>query len=420
MIVYLVVSLLLLSFLSLPIAWALGIAALGALLISGDYPLTIIAQRFISGMNSFSLMAIPFFILSGDLMTAGGLTKRLIDVARALVGWVKGSVSIVTIVAAMFFGAISGSSIATASAIGGMTIPEMLKDKYDRSYAAAVNTGAAACGMLIPPSIALIVYASITSISVRSLFIGTVIPGVLYGFLLCFTAYLIAKKRNYSTHERAGVKEIVRTLKSAIFAILMPVIILGCIFGGITTPTEASVIAVAYALVVGLFIHKDLKVADLPKIFYNTAITTSFMFMLIGASQAVSWIVAVSNVSNDLTNWIMAATSSKFLIILFITAVCIVLGCLMDAVCAILIITPVLYTLAGTLGYSPFEFGVILCTLLTLGHLTPPVGASLLLSNSIAKADMSKTIIDVAPFFLCGMIVVTLCWVFPTIVSFLI
>jgi len=417
MVLFAVIMLLLLSFLGMPIAWSLGIASLGALIVDGTYPLTVVAQKSIAGMNSFALMAVPFFILAGNLMTAGGLTKRLLDIARVLVGWVRGSVSIICIVGSCFFGAISGSAIATASAIGGMTMPEMIKEGYDRSYAAAVSTGSAICGMLIPPSIPLIVYASITSVSVKDLFLGTLIPGIIYGASLCVVAYFIARKRNYKTHERASLKQILTVLKNGVFAIIMPVIILGCIFGGITTPTEASAIAVAYGLLVGLFIHRDIKFKDLYKIFLDSAITTAVMFMLIGISQALGWIVAITNISAIMTQSLLAFTSSKFIIVCVIILIGIILGCIMDVVCAVLIITPVLYSFANIIGYSAPEFGVILVTLLSLGHLTPPVGASLLLSNSIANARISRTIVNVIPFFCCGLGLVILLFLCPQLVS---
>lgn len=419
MIAFLVISLLVLSFLGFPIAWALGISSVGAIVLDGTYPMIVVAQKFISGMNSFSLMAIPFFVLAGNLMSSGGITKSLLNIAKALVGWMRGSISIICIIASMFFGAISGSAIATASSIGGMTIPEMIREKYDRSYAAAVTTAAAICGPLIPPSIGLIVYASITSISVRELFLGTAVPGVLYGLVICAIAYAIACKRQYQKHERATIKELLCVFKEGAFAIIMPVIILGCIFGGITTPTEAFVIAVAYALIIGLFVQKDLKWSALPKIFYESAITTACMMILIGASKIVGWIFAVTNFSNDLVNWITGSLSSRVTIVAFVILIGLVLGCLMDVTCAILIITPVLYPLAETIGYSAVEFGVILVTLLTLGHLTPPVGASLLLANSIAEANITDTIKDVLPFFLGALACVILMFLFPDIISFM-
>ncbi len=412
-----VILLLVLAFLGLPIAWALGISSYAAVLYDGSFNIQIMAQKCVAGMNSFPMLAVPFFILAGDLMTAGGITRKLLDIARALIGWVKGSVSIVCIVASCFFGAISGSAIATASAIGGMTIPDMLKDKYSREYAAAVTTAGAICGPLIPPSIGLIVYASIVSVSVNDLFLGTLIPGILYGFLLCCLAYFVARKRNYPTKPRASLKEILSVTKKGFWAILMPVLVLGSIFGGIATATEASALAVAYALIVGLFIHRDLKLKDLYQIFLGSCITTSTMFILFGTSEAVGWIIAVTNVSAAISNWIISFTTSRLLIIAFITIVGLIFGCLMDAVVAILIMTPVFINLAAPLGYTNIEFGVIIVTLLMLGHITPPVGASLLLSNSIAGANIAGTIKEAVPFFFVGLGIVILLWCFPILIT---
>ena len=412
-----VILLLVLAFLGLPIAWALGISSYAAVLYDGSFNIQIMAQKCVAGMNSFPMLAVPFFILAGDLMTAGGITRKLLDIARALIGRVKGSVSIVCIVASCFFGAISGSAIATASAIGGMTIPDMLKDKYSREYAAAVTTAGAICGPLIPPSIGLIVYASIVSVSVNDLFLGTLIPGILYGFLLCCLAYFVARKRNYPTKPRASLKEILSVTKKGFWAILMPVLVLGSIFGGIATATEASALAVAYALIVGLFIHRDLKLKDLYQIFLGSCITTSTMFILFGTSEAVGWIIAVTNVSAAISNWIISFTTSRLLIIAFITIVGLIFGCLMDAVVAILIMTPVFINLAAPLGYTNIEFGVIIVTLLMLGHITPPVGASLLLSNSIAGANIAGTIKEAVPFFFVGLGIVILLWCFPILIT---
>ncbi len=412
-----VILLLVLAFLGLPIAWALGISSYAAVLYDGSFNIQIMAQKCVAGMNSFPMLAVPFFILAGDLMTAGGITRKLLDIARALIGWVKGSVSIVCIVASCFFGAISGSAIATASAIGGMTIPDMLKDKYSREYAAAVTTAGAICGPLIPPSIGLIVYASIVSVSVNDLFLGTLIPGILYGFLLCCLAYFVARKRNYPTKPRASLKEILSVTKKGFWAILMPVLVLGSIFGGIATATEASALAVAYALIVGLFIHRDLKLKDLYQIFLGSCITTSTMFILFGTSEAVGWIIAVTNVSAAISNWIISFTTSRLLIIAFITIVGLIFGCLMDAVVAILIMTPVFINLAAPLGYTNIEFGVIIVTLLMLGHITPPVGASLLLSNSIAGANIAGTIKEALPFFCVGLGIVILLWCCPILIT---
>lgn len=413
MFIFVVVVLLVLSLAGMPIALALGIGSLGSILINGTIPLDVVSQKVITGMNSFSLLAIPFFILSGDLMSGGGLTKALMNIARKLVGWVKGSISIVSIVSSAFFGAVTGSAIATASAIGGMTIPEMIDDGYEPGYAAAVSTAGAILGPLIPPSIGLIVYASMTGASVQALFKGTLLPGIIFALVYCTICYYIAKKRNYKTRPKASWKEIFSAIYNGKWAILMPVIVLGCIFSGITTATEASVIAVAYSLIIGMFVHKDLKAKDLPKIFLNSAVSTAAMYLLIGFSNIVGWIIAITNVSVNLTNWILSISSSKWFIVSFITILGLILGCLMDVVAVILILTPILYSLVLSIGYTSIEFGVILCTLMMLGHITPPVGASLLLSNSIAKADIMSTVKESIPFLLASIILVILLWIFP-------
>ena len=407
------------SIFGVPIGWSIGISSIIALTIDGTFPLTIVPMRSIAGMNSFALMAIPFFILAGNIMTGGGLTARMLDISRAMVGWVKGSISIICIVGSSFFSLITGSAIATASAVGGMTIPEMIKEKYDRSYAAAVAAGAAICGLLIPPSIPLIVYASITGISVRSLFVGTIGPGVLYTIGILVVAYLIARKRGYRTHERASMKVLMQVTKKGALAVLMPIIVLVCIFGGITTPTEASVIAVAYSLIVTCFVYKEMTLKKLYKIFYDSAITTAIMFIMIGISMSLGWIIAISNISNILASWILGVTYNQIAIIAMIMIIGLLFGSILDVNVAILILTPVLLPLAAALDYTPTEFGVIFVTLMCLGHVTPPVAASMLLTNTIAGANITKTIVQALPFLFVGICVVILSFIFPQIISFL-
>jgi len=364
-------------------------------------------------------MAIPFFILAGNIMTQGGLTKLMLDMARVTVGWVRGSMSLVTIISASFFSLVTGSAIATASAIGGITIPEMIKENYDRSYAAAVGAAAAICGLLIPPSIPLIVYASITGMSVRSLFVGTIIPGVIYTIGICLVAYFIARRHNYKTHPRASLKEFLEKIWKGMPAIFMPLIVLGCIFTGITTPTEASVIAVAYSLIVTLFVFKGMTFKQLFKIFYDSAITSAVMFMLIGVSTVLGWIIAITNMPRDMASWILGITTNQVVLVTAVIVIGLLLGCILDVLAAVLILTPVLLPIAAALPYSPVEFAVIFVTLMCLGHITPPLAASMLLTNQIAGANIGTTIRRVLPFLFVGLSVVILCFIFPQLVSFL-
>ena len=414
-----IVIFLVLAILGIPIGWALGISSLIAIFADGTFPLTVVPLRSIAGMNSFPLMAIPFFILSGNIMTQGGLTERLLDIARVMVGWVKGSMSIITIVGSCFFSLITGSAIATASAIGTMTIPEMIKEGYQRSYAAAVTAGAAITGLLIPPSIPLIVFASITGVSVRSLFVGTIVPGIIYSVAICFVAYFIARKHGYKTHTRRTLKEFWHTLKRGLLAIFMPIIVLGCIFAGLTTPTEASVIAVAYSLIITLFVYKGMTFAKLYKIFFDAAITTAVMFVLIGISMSLGWIIAVTNLANIIATWVLSITTSSFVIIAAVVIIGLLIGSMLDVLVAILILTPVMLPLANALDYSPIEFGVIFVTLMCLGHVTPPLAASMLLTNSIANANIGKTIVHALPFLIVGILLVILLFIFPQLISFL-
>ncbi len=408
-----------LAFLGVPVAFALGIASMAALLFEGGISLVVVPQKFFNGMDSFPLMAIPFFILAGNLMTTGGLTKRLIEISRVLIGWLRGSLAMVTIGGSVFFAAISGSAVATVSAIGGMTIPAMKDEGYDKGFTAAVAASAAICGPLIPPSIPLIVYGASLGVPIGSLFLGSAIPGFLFALGLCLVAYCIARKRGYARHDRASLAIILRALKNGVFAILMPVVILGCIFSGICTPTEASVIAVVYALVVGICIHRELPLKAIPQVFFDSAISTAAIMMIIAASKLVAWIVVASDLSSMITDGVLAITENKIGILIIINVILLVVGCIMDANAAIVIMTPVLLPLARICELSNLQFGVLMVFNLCLGLVTPPVGATLLLGNDIARAEMGQSLHFVLPFLLMGLFVLFLITVFPQLILFL-
>ena len=310
------ILLLALSFLGIPIFVALGIGTLVALNMA-DLPLLVLPQKLFAGMNSSSLLAIPFFILAGNLMSRS-ITGKLIDVANALIGRIKGSLALVTVVASALFGAISGSGVATASAIGGLTIPAMKKEGYPAPFAVAVSSISSILGPIIPPSITLIVYASITNVSVSKLFIGSVIPGLMLVLCLMGYALVYGKRYNLPAHEKMPAKEVAKTFKSGIWALLMPVIILGGIFGGIFTATEAAAVAVVYALVVSLFIYKDTKWSELPNSFVEASVSTATIMVMGGLSKASSYVVVTSGLPALLLDTFSSLTESRVLILLLL------------------------------------------------------------------------------------------------------
>ena len=418
MAVVLVILILVFAIIGIPIAYSLGISSLITIVHQG-FPLMVIPQKLFNGMDSFPLLAIPFFMLSGDLMNGGGLNKRIIRVANAFLGDLPGSLPIITIVASAFFAAISGSAVATVAAIGGITIPAMIKQGYPDHYAAGIASSSSIVGPIIPPSITLIVYGSSLQLSISELFLASAVPGILIS--LSFIAIVIyqAKKNNFPKEGKTTVKEKMEAFKEGFWAIMMPVIILGGIFSGLFTPTEASVVAVVYALIIGLFIYKGFTVRDLPKLLGEAAISTSTIMLILATSKILAWVITVINLPTIVAGAILGLTNSPFLIFLLINFILLVVGCLMEANAAIIILIPVLVPIVTQLGMSPITFGVLMTVNLCLGLLTPPVGACLLLGSDIAGSKFEKAVVSMSPFFAVGIIVLLLVTYIPALTLWL-
>lgn len=417
--VFLILSILILAIIGIPIGYALGISTLMTLLVEGTLPLIVIPQRMLSGVDSFALLAIPFFILAGDIMNSGGLNKKIIRVANAFLGNIPGSLAIVTIVASAFFAAISGSAVATVAAIGGVTIPAMIKQGYPRDYAAAVSSSASIVGPIIPPSITLIVYGAALQMSVSQLFVAAIIPGIIMSLSFVALAYITAIRKKHPREEKAPKEEKVDAIKDGMAALLMPVIILGGIFSGIFTPTEASVVSVVYALLISMFLYKSIKIKDLGAILGRAAVSTSTIMLILATSKVLAWLVTVINLPTAIANSVLGFTNNPILILMLINVILLIVGCLMEANAAIIILIPVLLPLAQSAGMSTVTFGVLMTVNLCLGLLTPPVGASLLLGVDIAKAKFEKTVISMAPFFLIGLITLLLVTYVPAVTLWL-
>lgn len=412
-----IILLLLLSFLGIPIYIALGIGTLVALNMA-DMPMLILPQKLFAGMNSSSLLAIPFFVLAGNLMSRS-ITTKLINVANAFIGHIKGSLALVTIVASGLFGAISGSGVATASAIGGITIPAMKKEGYPAPFATAVASISSILGPIIPPSITLIVYASITNISVQSLFMGSVVPGVLLVLGLAGYGLWYGKKHDLPAHERVSAGAAVRTIKDSIWALLMPVIILGGIFGGIFTPTEAAAVSVVYALIIGLFVHKDITFKELPGAFVDASVSTATIMVMVGLSKASSYVVVTSGLPQLLMDLFTAITDNKFVILLLLNLLFLVIGMLMEANAAIIMMTPILTPLLTAFNISPLAFGIVMSFNLCIGLVTPPVGLCLLLCNQIGETSLGKALKAMLPMLLISIIVLMLITYIEPLTTFL-
>ena len=413
----LIIGILVFAVLGVPIGFSLGIASMFALLHDGSIPLIVIPQKIFNGIDSFPILAIPFFILAGNIMTAGGLNKKIIEFANSLVGWISGSLAMVTVFSSMFFAAISGSAVATVTAVGGTTIPGMKKEGYPAPFAGVLAASAAVCGPIIPPSIPLIVYGAALGMSISDLFIGALVPGLILGLVLCVLSYVISKKNNYPKHGKASLPEIIKKGKTGFWALAMPVIILGGIFGGVFTPTEASVIAVVYTLIVGFFIYKDLKISHLSGILLDSAIGTSVIMIILAISKITGWIIVASHLPEIVANSILGLTSSKVLIVLMVNLILLLVGCLMEANAAIVILTPVLVPLMASIGMSPLQFGIVMTFNLCLGLLTPPVGATILIGNDIANERMERTVVAGVPFFIAGLSVLMLISFIPELTT---
>ncbi len=398
----------------IPIAFALGVAALGSMIAWGKVPLYLIPQRMFTGVDSFILMAIPFFMLSGELMGSTGILSRLLKFADALVGHIRGGLAHVNIVSSMIFAGISGSAVADASALGAICIPAMTKE-YDVEFGASVTAGAATIGPIIPPSIPMIVYATSTSgISIAGLFLCGVIPGIMMGLGMMAIAYYVARKRQYPVRkERITAKEFLSRCWHVLPAILMPAIVLGGILGGIFTATEAGAISAVYALAVGLFVTRELKLRDIPPALLRAGVTTAIVFVLIAMANAVSWLLSTQQVPMLIAGYLKSISPSPLLFLVVVNLFLLVVGCLMETVAAIIMLVPILAPIATSYGIHPLHFGFVVVMNLVVGLLTPPVGAVLFVVCGQANLSIERLFRHVWPHLAWQLIVLTLVTYFP-------
>lgn len=412
-----IILLLGLAFLGFPIYIALGIGTLAALNMAG-MPALVLPQKLFAGMNSSSLLAIPFFILAGNIMSRS-ITVKLIDIANAIIGWIRGSVAVVTVLASALFGAISGSGVATASAIGGITIPAMQREGYPSEFSTAIASISSILGPIIPPSITLIVYASITNVSVSQLFMGSVIPGILLAGSLIVYALVYGKRNNLPAHEKQTPKQIGHAFKEGIWALLMPIIILGGIFGGIFTPTEAAAVAVVYALIISLTVYRDMKLSELPQVFVEASVSTATIMMMVGLSKASSYVVVTSGLPQQLLDVFTSITSNRIVILLLLNLLFLIIGMLMEANAAIIMMTPILMPLLTAFNIDALQFGIVMSFNLCIGLVTPPVGLCLLICNQIAKTRLMKALKAMMPMLLISVIVLMLITYVPALTTWL-
>lgn len=400
---------------NVPIGIALGLACILAFLVSGT-PITMLAQGMITSVDSFPLMAVPFFILAGDLMGKGGISKRLLAVADVLVGRFPGGLAMVTVATCMFFGAISGSGPATVAAIGLMIIPEMVKAGYDKKFAAAVVAAAGTIGVMIPPSIPMVIYGVSTNASIGDLFISGVLPGILVGIFLMGYCYIYAKKIGLKGSEHGFTwSRFLKACNDAKWALLVPVIILGGIYGGVFTPTEAAVIAVVYGFIAGVFIYRELKITEVPSLVASSALTTATILIIVGTATTFGRLLALEQVPNMLANAITNFSQNPLIVLLLINLLLLVVGTFMDTLAAIIILAPILLPVAVKYGVDPVHFGTIMVVNLAIGFITPPLGVNLFVANGISGVSLEKLSRAIVPFFVVLVLALMLITYIPDI-----
>lgn len=404
-----------------PVAWSIAISSLLTIVVSIPVlpAVTTISQRMATGLDSFALLAIPFFILSGQLMTHGGIADRLIGFAKTIVGAFPGGLALINIIAAMLMGAIAGSAMASASAMGSILGPEMEKEGYAKEYGAAVNITSATIGLIIPPSNVLIVYSLASGgVSIAALFLAGYIPGILTGLFLMIVAGVWAKKHNYKTFGRSSFKQVIKAFIIALPSLLLLFIVIGGIVGGFFTATEASAIAVLYTLILG-FVYKEIKIDDIPKILLESAKTSAVVMLLIAASMSMSWIMSYENIPQNLSDFLLNISDNKIIILLIINFLLLFVGIFMDMTPAVLIFTPIFLPVVTTLGIDPVQFGIMMVLNLCIGLCTPPVGSVLFVGIGIAKTSIEKVIRPLLPMFFAMILSLILITFIPQITMWL-
>ncbi len=395
----LLISLLLLFALSVPIAVALGLVSLLGLIMIGDVPLTLVSQRMVTAVNSFPLLAVPFFILAGHLMERGGLSRRLIEFVSALVGTLSGGLALAAVLTCMFFAAISGSSAATAAAVGAVLIPAMQEKGYAKEFSSAVVASSGEMGVIIPPSIPMILYGVLASVSIGDMFLAGIYPGILVAGSVMLVAYYISRRRGYKGNAEVSFAHLLRSFGGALLALLMPFIILGGIYGGVFTPTEAAVVAVVYGLVVGGLVYREFNLKDIPEILVQSARTTSVIMVIIASASLLGWILTREQMPQAIAGAVLGLSESPLVYLLLVNILLLIVGMFFESSAALVILTPILLPIATSLGIDPVHFGVIMIVNLAVGMVTPPLGVNLFITCNIAGIGIETITRSLLPFF---------------------
>lgn len=406
--------------LRVPIFVSLGLSAITVWVArTGSFAPELLMQKMFVGIDSFTLMAIPLFMLTGELMNSGGVSKRLIGFAQSIVGWVRGGLGFVVVVTCMFLAAILGSSSACSAMVGVILIPAMVERGYSLDFSSGLVASSGGIGPLIPPSIPLLVYAVAASQSVTRLFVAGYVPGVLIGVFFMIYTYIYARKHNYPAEPKPTVSSFFRALGEAIIPLMLPIIIMGGILSGVFTATESAVAAVLYCFAIGCFVYRELRVRDIPEVFLRAAMNTGMVLAVLATASFLSYVLTIAKIPQTVTELILGLTSNAVVYLLLVNAVLVVAGMFLDAVCAIIILTPVFLPAAISLGVDPVFFGVMMTVNLMVGVLTPPVGMNLFVTASIAKINILRLSRAVIPFICILLALIVLMVIFPDMVMFL-
>ena len=390
---------------NVPIAFSIGLGTLAAIAFVGKVPMFLVAQRMFTGMDSFPLLAIPLFMVAGTLMERGGISRRLITFATNLVGQVYGGLGIISILACMFFAAISGSAPATVVAIGSVMIPAMIKEGYDKAFAVALMAAAGTIGVIIPPSIPFVTYGITMNASIGKLFAAGIGPGILMGVALMLVCYIASKKHGYKSTQVLE-RHPLRAMIEASLGLMMPIIILGGIYGGVFTPTEAAAVACVYSFVIGAFVYRELSVKDVYICMYSAAVPAAMVMMIIGCAQGMGWVMTTEQIPVKIAQFVAQFTDTQFMLLLFINVVLLLVGCVMELNASIIILGPIFMPLIIKFGVDPIHFGVIMVVNMTIGLLTPPLGVNLFVAGGLRKDVGFKSIVQKVMPMLIALIVV--------------
>ena len=402
----------------LPIAFGLGIAAV-VMAIFSDIPLSILIEQSIRGVNNFPLLAIPFFILVGEVMSHGGIARRLMDLAGALVGFVRGGLGQVAITGSMFFGGISGSAVADTAATGSMMIPSMTQQGYSASHATAINTVSSVIGIIIPPSIPLILFGIVTETSISRLFIAGIIPGLMIGFALMATTFIMASIESAGQTRRFELGRLWQAFKAAWLALVLPVIVIGGILGGIFTATEAAVAALLFALFISLAVYREFQPRELWGMLIRTARLTGMVLLLLAFATVIAWFLTINLVPQTLVRQVQAITQEPFLLLLIVAGLLLLVGFVMDLTPAMVIMAPMLTPIVTSVGVDPVYFGVLMSFVLGIGLLTPPVGTCLYVGCGVGRVSMEQLVKAMLPYYAALLVVLVVLIAFPGIVTWL-